>query len=105
MHNSYLTVRSVECSPAAFHGREVLTRSGNSSASAHCVSAWVAGSSIRMSEMPFRGTAVVENKGNVVLCYPIEAFLAQKTRLVESFSPRSKNPTSSKDPNPFDTVI
>lgn len=70
MHNSYLTARSVECYPAAFHGREVLMRSGNSSASAHCVSAWVARSSFGMSEMPFGGNAVVENKVNVVLCYP-----------------------------------
>lgn len=48
--------------------------SGNSSASAHCVSAWVAASSFGISETPFRSTAVVENKGNVVLSYPVETF-------------------------------
>lgn len=74
IHNLYLTAHSVECYPAAFHGRDVLTRLGNSSASAHCVSAWVASSSFRMSEMPFRGTAIVENKANVVLRYPVETF-------------------------------
>lgn len=74
MHNSYLTVRSVECYPAVFHGREVLMCSGNLSASAHCVSAWVVSSSFRMSEMPFRGTVAVENMDNVLLHYPVEIF-------------------------------
>lgn len=72
MHNSYLTVCSVVCYPAAFHGREVLTCFRNSSASAHCVSTWVADSSFRMSEMPFSGTAVVKNKDNVALCQLVE---------------------------------
>lgn len=46
MNNSYLTAHGIEFYERAFHGREILKGFLNSSASAHCVSAWVAESII-----------------------------------------------------------
>lgn len=103
MHNSYLTAYSVECYPAAFHGREVLTRFGNSSASAHCISAWVANSSFRLSEMPFSGTAVVENKDNVALQYPVQT-LQSKELIWQTFSPLAQKKTPHLPPPMIQTL-